>query len=116
MPGTVVVANANDAIEAAIWADALAAAGIAAATFERGPGAAFGGASGAGLSAYPILVSRGDLARARSVIADVAGGSAIAPVPDEAAATARRVRILTVAAVAIAVFLAGGFLLRALGA
>lgn len=116
MPGTVVVANASDAIEAAIWKDALADAGIPAATFERGPGAALGGASGGRISAYPVVVSRDDLARARNVIADVAGASAIAPVPDESAMAARRTRILRMAGLAIALFLAGGLIVRAVGA
>jgi hypothetical protein len=80
----VVVAVASDAIEAAIWRDALHDAGIPAAVYERGVGAALGGANTFGAS-YPLLVDRGQVAAARNVIADLGGAVALAPVHDERA-------------------------------
>ncbi|MCC7365720.1 MAG: hypothetical protein IT303_15255 [Dehalococcoidia bacterium] len=109
--GTTVVAIARDAVEAAIWTDALRDAGIEAAAFERGPGAALGGAAPP-WSSYPVVVPAGRLAAARNVIAELAGGAVLAPYRDIAEERARRARVLWVAGGAAAVVL--GFLVVAL--
>ncbi|MCK9519210.1 MAG: DUF2007 domain-containing protein [Dehalococcoidia bacterium] len=109
----VVVAVAGDAIQAAIWHDALEDAGIEAAVYERGVGAALGGASAFGAS-YPLLVDRGDVAAARNIIADLGGAVALAPVHDDRAARERRQRALLVAGAIVAVILALGVLSRLL--
>lgn len=75
------VAKASDQVEAQIWLAALRDAGIEAATFEVGVGAALGGAV-TGIARFPILVARRDLAGARNVIADLDGAARLAPVPD----------------------------------
>lgn len=113
MAATAVVARANDPIEANIWVDALRDAGIQAAAFETGAGAALGGATAHGFAAYPIVVARDDLAHARNVIADLAGGAALAPFPNDEAAAASRRRIIGVAASVIGLFVAVGVLVRA---
>lgn len=74
--GATIVAEARDIAEARIWVDALRDEEIEAAFVERGPGSAFGGASLFG-SSYSVLVPRGRIAEARSVIADLGGGSAL---------------------------------------
>lgn len=79
----VVVAVAGDAVEAAIWVDALRAAGVEASSFERSEGAAMGGAVLSGWATYPVLVRRERLAAARSVVSELAGGAVLAPLPDE---------------------------------
>lgn len=107
----VVVAVASDAIEAAIWRDALHDAGIPAAVYERGVGAALGGANTFGAS-YPLLVDRGQVAAARNVIADLGGAVALAPVHDERAVRERRQRALFVAGAIVTLILALGVLSR----
>lgn len=76
-----VVALAHDAVEAAIWVDALRDAGIEAVTFEQGVGAALGGSS-TSWSKYPVLVSESRLGDARNIIADLGGAAALAPYRD----------------------------------
>ena len=78
----VVVAEAGDSLEAAIWIDALQAAGIEARTFERGVGAALGGAATVGFARYPLVVSREDLAQARSIIAEMGGAGSLSPIEE----------------------------------
>ena len=73
-----VVATAGDAIEAEIWVAALRDAGIEAATFERGPGAALGGAT-VPWASYTVIVPASRLAAARNVLAELAGASVLAP-------------------------------------
>jgi len=75
----VVVAEASDPIEAAIWVDALRDDGLGAESFERGVGAAFGGAAAHAFSRFPVLVRSEDYAAARNVIADLAGAARLAP-------------------------------------
>ena len=77
-----VVAEAGDLVEATIWVDALRAAGINAKSYERGVGAALGGAVTTGLARHPVVVSREDLGRARSVIADMGGTASLAPIDE----------------------------------
>jgi hypothetical protein len=79
--GTALVAEAGDAVEAAIWVDALHDAGIEAHSFERGVGAALGGAT-TNWARYPVLVPREALGHARSVIAELAGAAVLAPYRD----------------------------------
>lgn len=105
---TVVVAESSDRIEAEIWLDALRAQGIPAAIFERGPGAAMGGATASAFARYPVLVSRSNFGAARNVIADLAGGSALAPVRDAGAVNrASRNAVLVITIVAVAIIVAG---------
>jgi len=78
--GTALVAEAADGIQAQIWVAALREVGIEAATFERGVGAALGGAMTSGLSRFPVIVARRDLLAARNVIADLGGAVHLAPV------------------------------------
>src|ERR1035437_4084845 len=68
-PARVVVAEAPDAVTAAIWVDALRDAGINAASFSRGHGAAFGGAEA--FATHIVLVDREYFAAARTVIAEL---------------------------------------------
>ncbi|MEP7215736.1 MAG: hypothetical protein ABI782_05735 [Anaerolineaceae bacterium] len=75
-----VVAEAGDLLEATIWVDALHAAGINARSYERGVGAALGGAVTTGVAGFPVVVSREDLGQARSVIADMGGTASFAPI------------------------------------
>ncbi len=75
-----VVAEAGDSLEATIWIDALQAAGIDARTFERGVGAALGGAVTMGFARYPLVVGREDLAQARSIIAEMGGAASLSPI------------------------------------
>lgn len=110
MPSTTVVAEAQDPLQAEIWLDSLRSAGIDASSFERGVGAALGGAMISGFAVYPIVVARADLSAARSVIARVAGASAIAPVRDTADTRAAQHRaLIAVAVIAVAVLVAGVF-------
>ena len=76
----IVVAEAPDAVTAAIWVDALRDAGINAATFSRGHGAAFGGAEA--FAMHVVLVDGASFAAARTVIAELGGASKLAPIPD----------------------------------
>ncbi|MGH2633489.1 MAG: hypothetical protein ACRDG3_08770 [Tepidiformaceae bacterium] len=105
---TVVVAESGDRVEAEIWLDALRSEGIPAAIFERGPGAAMGGATASAFARYPVLVSRSNFGAARNVIADMAGGSALAPVQDTLASSrASRNAVLVMAAVAVGIIIVG---------
>jgi hypothetical protein len=105
---TTVVAEAQDPIEAEMWLHALRSEGIEASTFERGVGAALGGAMMTGFAVYPIVVAQADLSAARNVIARVAGASAIAPVRDTAEARAAQHRALfAVGVIAVAILVAG---------
>ena len=81
-PPVAVVAEAGDLVEATIWVDALQAAGISAKSYERGEGAALGGAVTFGLARFPVVVSREDLSQARSVIADMGGGASLLPIEE----------------------------------
>ena len=76
-PSPMVVALANDPVEAAIWVDALRDAGIEAVTFEQGVGAALGGTS-TSWSKHPVLVDESRLGDARNVIADLGGAGQLA--------------------------------------
>jgi hypothetical protein len=100
----VTVAEAEGPVQAAIWVDALRQAGIAANTYERGVGAALGGAVAPGWAVYPIVVSSEDLGPARNVIAEIAGAGALAPYRDRADARAGQRRVL----LTVGVILAGG--------
>ncbi len=105
---TVVVAESSDPVEAEIWLDALRSAGIQAAVFERGPGAALGGAVTAGFAHYPVLVARPDFAAARNVIAEVAGGHRLAPLTDlSRTSRAQRNALLAIAAITVGIVVAG---------
>lgn len=110
----VVVAVAGDAIAAAIWVDALRAAGIEAVSFERGVGAAFGGAESVA-STHPVLVPASSLVPARNVIAELAGGGALAPVRDDTNEPPRRQEALTAAVLAAFAMALVVLALRAVG-
>jgi len=109
----VVVAEAPDAVRAAIWVDALRSAGITASTFERGVGAALGGASPLG-AVYPVVVSNDDVGAARTVIADLAGASALAPYRDRGDARSGQRRVLILMAIIMGGVLGAGVLARLL--
>lgn len=95
--GATIVAEASDIAEAHIWVDALRDEDIEAAFVDRGPGSAFGGATLFG-SSYAVLVPRSRIGEARSVIADLGGGSALVAyrTADEERRSSRRA-FLTVA-------------------
>jgi hypothetical protein len=112
----VVVAQATDPLQADIWIDALRQAGIAATTFERGVGAALGGASAPGWSVYPVFVSRDDLGAARSVIADIDGAAVLAPVPGASGEQAGPRRALMAVASVVAVITVLALVIALLGA
>lgn len=95
MTSPTLVAEAPDELSARIWVDALRDAGIAATTFERGTGAALGGAASFG-ARWPIVVDPSQVAAARSVIAEIAGAAPLAPLRDGAAAHLARQRALLV--------------------
>jgi hypothetical protein len=104
----VVVAEARDAIEASIWLDALTEAGISASVFERGVGAALGGAVTPGFSVFLVLVERSSLGAARSVIADIAGAAVLARFRDDETATrGQRRALLTAVGVLLGVLVLG---------
>lgn len=106
----VVVAVSGDAIQATIWRDALADAGITAAVVERGMSAALGGATSVSAT-YHVLVDREAVGDARNVIAELGGAMSLAPLPDDATAAQRRRAALIAAAVAaVAVLVAIGLL------
>ena len=108
MAGTVVVAEAPDPIQADIWLDALRHAGIECATFERGVGAALGGAVTSGSAVYPVVVAEKDLGAARNIIANMSGASAIAPVRDSAHLRASQRRaFIAVGAVVVGIVVLG---------
>ncbi|HXU24600.1 MAG TPA: hypothetical protein VN697_11275 [Tepidiformaceae bacterium] len=105
---TVIVAESADRVEAEIWLDALRSAGIPAAIFERGPGAAMGGAMAPAFARYPVLVSRSNFAPARNVIADMAGGSALSPVRDSLASSRASLNaVLVMGVVAVGIIVVG---------
>ena len=112
---TAVVATARDALEAGIWVDSLRQAGIEAAMYEQGPGAALGGAS-VPWASYRVIVAAADLGQARSIIADVAGdASVLEPYRDRnSARTAGHGRLLQVAVAAVAVAVGLALALRLL--
>jgi len=87
------VAVGRNAVEATIWVDALRAAGIDARSFEQSTGAALGAAD-VFAARYPIFVPAGELGAARSVIAELAGGSVLAPVTDAVSAVPWRAIVL----------------------
>lgn len=91
--GAVVVATARDPIEAEIWVAALRDAGLEAATFERGPGAALGGAS-VPWAMHSVVVPGEQLGAARNVLADLAGAAVLAPYRDPEEARDQREGIL----------------------
>jgi len=110
MPGErVTVAVAESAVQAEIWMDALRRAGIQAMSFERGPGAAMGGAATV-VSAFPVLVGAAELGAARSVIADIEGARVLAPFEDtvEPPAWLRYALLVAALGVAVLVLLAAG--------
>jgi len=109
----VVVAEAPDAVRAAIWVDALRSAGIAARTFERGVGAALGGALSFG-AVYPVVVSNDDVGAARTVIADLAGASALARYRDRRDARSSQRRVLILLAIIMGGVLGAGVIARLL--
>ncbi|MCZ2109055.1 MAG: DUF2007 domain-containing protein [Dehalococcoidia bacterium] len=106
---TVVVAEAADPVQAEIWVDALRDAGIDAATFERGVGAALGGAVTSGVSRFPVVVATTDVVAARNIITELDGADYLAPFRDASDQRERRARaFLAVAAiVALIILLAG---------
>jgi hypothetical protein len=104
---TVVVAVARDPVEAGHWVSELQGRGIEAASFERGVGAALGGAETGRLARYPVIVAEEDLAHARSVISEVAGASVLAPVREAGELQSRRVRLMLTFAGVIIVVLVG---------
>ena len=110
---TVVVAEAPDAVQAAIWVDALRNAGIVARTFERGVGAALGGASHLG-AVYPVVVANDEVGAARTVIADLSGAGALAPYRDRRDARSGQRRALALVGVIMAGVLVAGVLARVL--
>ncbi|MBI5949062.1 MAG: hypothetical protein HY875_13060 [Chloroflexi bacterium] len=114
-PRRVVVAEASDPVQAAIWIDALHAAGIEASSFERGVGAALGGAATPGWAVYPVLVASTDIGAARNVVAELAGGAALAPIPDHGAARERSQQALRVAGGAVLLVIVLALLARSLG-
>lgn len=111
----IIVAEAEDPVQAAIWVDALRDAGIEANSFERGVGAALGGAVTPGFARYPVVVGESDIAGARNVIAELAGGGVLAPLPDPAAKNAARQRVLALVGAVVAAVIIMGVLARLLG-
>ncbi|GBD24488.1 hypothetical protein HRbin29_02166 [bacterium HR29] len=79
--GSVVVARTSDPAALAFWLTALEEAGIPAASYEEGIGAAVGGGSLPAFSAFAVVVPRSMLAEARTVIAECGGAGALAAVP-----------------------------------
>ncbi|MEX2081756.1 MAG: hypothetical protein WEC33_09080 [Dehalococcoidia bacterium] len=92
-------------MQAQIWIDALRDAGLEAGTFERGPGPALGGAVTPGFAAYVVIVRRTEVARARSVIAEISGGEVLAPLPDEQEESRRRAAALLTVGLVVGVIL-----------
>ena len=103
--GPVVVAVAENSLEANLWVDALRQAGIRASSFERGHGGALGAPTWRE-SVFPVLVRASEIGAARSVIADLGGARALAPVREPAdAGAATRLLAWVVAAVVVALVL-----------
>ena len=95
----IMVAEASEPIERGIWLDALRQAGIEATTFERGVGAAIGGAQSIAPTSYPILVPSARIADARNIIAELAGAERLVPAAS-AAEQVSRVQRWTIAGIA----------------
>jgi hypothetical protein len=111
-PARIVVAEAPDAVTAAIWVDALRDAGINAATFSRGHGAALGGAEA--FATHVVLVDSENFAAARTVIAELGGASKLAPIPDHKVEAQRQRGALIAVGSIVAVILAAAVLGRLL--
>ncbi len=94
----VVVAETSDPVAANLWVNELRAAGVEAAVMERGHGAAFGARGLPLLTSYAVVVPRRELARARSLIADLGGAAFLSPVPGDEGAFRRRALLLLAAA------------------
>ena len=112
-PARVIVAEAPDAVTAAIWVDALRDAGINAATFSRGHGAAFGGADA--FATHVVLVDGDQFAAARTVIAELDGASKLAPLPNPEAETRRQRGALIAVGCIVAAIIVAALLGRLLG-
>jgi hypothetical protein len=108
----VTVAEASDPVEAAIWVDALRDAGIEAQSYERGVGAALGGAMTIGASVYPIVVAAEQLGAARNVVAELGGAGALSPYRDPAEAASRSRSVLFIASAVVAAIVLAGLLAR----
>jgi hypothetical protein len=104
----VVVAEAPDVVAASIWVDALQRAGIEAGMFEKGVGAALGGAVTPGMARYAVVVPRHAFVGARNVIAELGGAARLVPYRDARHDSAALRRGLGIAlAVLAAILLAG---------
>ena len=103
--GTAVVAESQDVLDAVLWVEALEQAGIRAKHFEQGLGGAYGGAWAGPLTRHCVVVSRDDLGRARSVIAEIAGATRLSPYddPEEQRERARFAAVMVGAAVLLVV-------------
>ncbi|GAB4329156.1 MAG: hypothetical protein Kow0010_13320 [Dehalococcoidia bacterium] len=110
---TVAVAETSDPVQAGLWVDALRQAGIRAAVFERGMGGALGGADTYGFSVHRVIVGYHDLARARSIIAELGGAAALMPYRTPGEEGARAMRMLGIIAGSMAVVIAAALALRA---
>jgi len=108
----IVVAEAPDAVTAAIWVDALRDVGINAATFSRGHGAALGGAEA--FATHVVLVDGDKIAAARTVIAELGGASKLAPIPDQKAEIRRQRGAVVAAGVIVAAIIAAALFGRLL--
>lgn len=94
---TVVVARTSDLAALAYWLTALVEAGIPAASYEEGIGAAVGSGLLPGHTGFAVVVPRVRLADARTVIAECGGASALAPVPATGASGLQRWATIAVA-------------------
>lgn len=99
----VVVAATSDPVAANLWLNELRAAGVEAAVMEQGHGAALGARGLPLLTSYAVLVPRRELARARSLIAELGGAAFLAPVPADDGAFRRRA-LLFLGAAGLALF------------
>ena len=95
----VLVAGASNPAEAQIWVDMLRDEGILATTVDRSVRGALGGVAFVPPRVY-VMVNRADIVRARNVIAESGGASALEPIP--AAGTDSRDRAVR------AILMAGG--------
>lgn len=94
MSGTIEVAETADGVDAAIWAGALRDAGIKVGVYERGHGAALGGAMTMGLARHVLVVPGEQAGAARSVIAEFGGTGALLPIRDAASQRAGQAHAL----------------------
>jgi len=103
--GTAVVAESQDVLDAVLWVEALEQAGIPAKSYEQGLGGAYGGAWAGPLTRHCVVVSRADLGRARSVIAEISGATRLSAYDDrdEQRARARFAAVMVGAAVLLVV-------------